>query len=94
MVEAYYLLRILPYNWSFLKPLAASFAAASVTYLLTRWLTPEHPFFQLVLGVFILWGTYAFIIFLLKISEEDRLVLERILHRFNLKKSTDTRFTQ
>lgn len=83
-VQVFVLFRIWPYNRSFLKPVIASVVAGGTTYLIVQRLTSLPVILEFVLGVLWLWGTYASIIMLLKLSDEDHLVLDRLWARFGV----------
>lgn len=76
------LLRIWPYDWSFLKPMTASLLAAGVTYFVGQLLILMPLILQVAVGASVLWSVYASAIVLMKLSEEDRLVLSRLWARF------------
>jgi len=82
IVEVFVLFRIWPYDRSFLKPIIASLAASGATYLMSQWSVFMPVILQVIAGIFLLWGIYTFVIVLLKLSEEDRLVLGRLWARF------------
>lgn len=81
MVQIFWLLRIWPYDRSFLKPVVAALVAVLPTYLVNLWLLSTSWVVQLVVGTLLLTGIYVIVIVLLKLSEEDRLVLERLWAR-------------
>jgi O-antigen/teichoic acid export membrane protein len=85
MLEVYYLQRILPFSRSLLKPIAAGLIAAGVTLLIKTRVVSSSSIVQFVVGVAFLWGTYLLFLLLLKVSEEDRLVLEQVRARLNFK---------
>jgi O-antigen/teichoic acid export membrane protein len=80
LVEVCFLLRILPYNRGFFKPIVAGLVAAGVTYLLNQRLSLS-PLLSLVLGSPMLWGIFALVIMSLGFSAEDRLVLGSLRSR-------------
>ena len=82
LVEVFVLLRIWPYNPSFLKPIAAALVAAGVAYLANIWLAFLPTIAQILAGAAGLWGAYALAIVSLRLSDEDRLVLNRLWSRF------------
>jgi len=86
MLEVFFLFRILPYNWSSLKPVTAGLVATGVTCLINQRLTLNSLMLQVAAGMSILWGIYVLMVILLKFSEEDRLVLNRLRVRLNFKK--------
>ncbi len=84
LLEILLLLRMQPYNRSFLKPLVAGLAAALVTCLLNQRLAlPPLP--QVAVGGAVLWSVYMATLALLGLSAEDLAVLESLRSRLNLK---------
>jgi len=79
LVQVYLMIdRTSPFDRTSLKPLAASAIAGGVTYALRGTLLVDHPLVQcVVLSIFMI-GLYAFVIFKLKLSHEDKLVVEKI----------------
>lgn len=83
-VEVWVLLRLWPYDLSFLKPVAAILVSSGIAYLIQiRWLIFQPQLLQLVGGTIILSGIYALVIVLLRLSPEDHLVLDRLWARVN-----------
>ncbi len=82
VAQVWTLLRLWPYDASFLKPVAAGLTAVAVTGLTKRWLLPLPAILQVVLGTLLLVGVYVVVIISLRLSAEDRLVLDRLLVRF------------
>ena len=85
VIQVFALLRLWPYNHSFLKPIIAAIVAAGVTHLANQWLVLVPALLQVTIGTLLLGGLYVLMIVLLKLSVEDRLVLGRLLNRFNIK---------
>jgi O-antigen/teichoic acid export membrane protein len=81
LLENFLLLRMLPYNMSFLKPIAAGLAATGVVLALGRVLSPEVSLFHAAVNVFVLLVAYVSVILLLGLTEEDRSVLTRLWGR-------------
>jgi O-antigen/teichoic acid export membrane protein len=77
-IQVLVLLRIWPYDRTFLKPTAAALAASGAVLLVRHWLPPVPMLVQLAVGALLLWSVYSATIVLLKLSEEDRLVLDRV----------------
>jgi O-antigen/teichoic acid export membrane protein len=73
LIEVFILLKMLPYDRSFFKPIIAGLIASIITYLLSQHLS-LGPFFLLVVGGIILWGIYALVLYCLGFSKEDILV--------------------
>jgi len=83
-VEVWVLLRLWPYDLSFLKPVAAILVSSGITYLIQiKWLIFRPELLQLAAGSLILSGIYALVIVLLRLSPEDHLVLDRLWARVN-----------
>lgn len=84
LVEVWVILGMQPYNFSFIKPIAASLAAALVTLILNHFL--HLPvLLQLMVGCSALWFIYASVLYLLKFSPDDQIVLGRFLSRLQSK---------
>ncbi len=81
-VQVFVLLRVWPYDWSFLKPIASSLMAVGATYLLSQRMGFMPVALQVILGTLLLWSVYAAGVVLLKLSDEDRLVLRKLQARF------------
>jgi O-antigen/teichoic acid export membrane protein len=86
-LQVYLLLRIWPYDWTFLKPAAAALLATGVTLLVRSGLASIPWLLQLAAGALVLVGLYAAAIVLLGLSQEDHLVLDRLWARFRLWRS-------
>jgi O-antigen/teichoic acid export membrane protein len=79
LVQVYVLIhRSSPFNWSFLKPVTASLVAGVSTFLLQDHVLTDSPVVQLVVLSAFMIGVYVLTIIFLKLSYEDRLVIERL----------------
>jgi len=76
---------LLPFNRSFSKPLIATLVAATLTYAFSRLFLLDSPLIQLLILAPILWILYVAVIVLLKLSEEDRMILNKLRSRFKTK---------
>jgi O-antigen/teichoic acid export membrane protein len=85
LVEVYILLRLLPYNWSFLKPIAAGLVALGVMLGLNGLYPAGTNLFLTALYAVVLFGVYVGMVVLLGLSEEDRMVLARLRRRAGAK---------
>lgn len=81
LLEVYFLFKIWPYNLSFFKPIAASLVAGAVSFVISRWLLSNPDFISTILNITILWLVYAGTLWVLKLSEDDRLVLNALQNR-------------
>ncbi len=75
LLEIFVLLRLQPYNFGFVKPISAGVVAYGMGMALGNLLPPEEKFIYLVSNVAIVLATYAAVILLLGLSQEDRTVL-------------------
>lgn len=83
MFQVWYLYRILPFDRSFLKPVAASLVSLGVGFL-TRQLTGgSQNLLLLILQTVILFVVFAAIMFLLGLPEEDRAVVGQLKSRIS-----------
>jgi O-antigen/teichoic acid export membrane protein len=83
MIEVYFLVHgLLPFNRELLKPLSASLLAIGLTYLLTRLFPIELPLLRLILMAPIMWAVYVVAILMLRLSDEDYMVLDMARRRF------------
>jgi len=80
-IQVYFFLRLWPYNWSFLKPITAALLAGGATYFVNQWLTLRPMALKVAVGMALLGSIYALVILLLRLSAEDRLVLDRVWAR-------------
>jgi O-antigen/teichoic acid export membrane protein len=86
-IQVYYLYRIVPYDWSFLKPIAAASIASILVYIIINTFDTLHEIVLVLIGTVFLWGTYFAVIFLLKLSDEDRLILNLVKNRIGFLKT-------
>lgn len=81
VAEVWYIFRIIPYNWSFLKPVTAGLVTFAVAFLLEQWFPAEaNLFFAVIDGVIVL-ATYTGMILSLGLASEDRTVVVRTYRR-------------
>jgi O-antigen/teichoic acid export membrane protein len=81
MVQVWYLFRILPFNRTFLKPLAAGLTATAAALLALLLAGGELNLFLLIGQVAILFVVYAGVIYLLGLPDEERAVINRLWRR-------------
>lgn len=86
LIQVYILLGLWPYDLSFLKPITAALVAAGFVYSVNLWLVIFPALIQLIAGASLIGVIFVVVIILLKLSEEDRLVLKRLSDRFKLKR--------
>jgi O-antigen/teichoic acid export membrane protein len=83
LIEVFILFRMLPYNATFVKPIAAGLLASAVA-LGTDWALPTaaHPAYAII-HVSLLLVVYAGVILALGLAPEDRVVLARLRERLS-----------
>jgi len=84
LLEVWYLLRMLPYNASFLKPIVAGVVAAGFSSLILVRMS-LGPIVELLFGGSVLWGVYLLVLIGLKLSQEDLLIVDRLLARLRFR---------
>jgi O-antigen/teichoic acid export membrane protein len=82
VAEVFIIFRSLPFNLSFLKPIAGGLVAISVAFGIDFLLTEKAVWLRIVLSVTSLIGVYIAIIAFLGLSKEDRSILNHIFKRF------------
>lgn len=87
LIQVYVLLHIQPYNRSFFKPILAALGAGLTAYIANGWLAPVPPILRLVAGALVLWVVFAGVLVLLRLDDEDRLVLGRLWGRLASQKA-------
>ena len=70
LIEVFFLLKMHPYRRDVFKPIIAVSISALITYALNQYLVLP-PLLHLLIGGVILWGSYAIILTVLGLSEED-----------------------
>lgn len=83
LIEVHNLLGLWPYNIEFIKPLIASLISLSIMYLITQLIPANEKIYIVLLEIIILWATYFSVIFLLGLSAEDRIVINRTKKRLS-----------
>lgn len=81
VAEVWYLLRLQPYNRTFLKPLAAGLGAFIGAKLLVQWLPADTTLLHTILHMIFVLAVYVGLLFLLRLSSEDKTVLLRLNQR-------------
>jgi O-antigen/teichoic acid export membrane protein len=85
VIEVYLLFRLLPYNTNFLKPVIAGVVTLLTSFAVMRFLRPEASLIYLGIDVIILLTVYVGMILLLGLSQEDRLIVDRLCQRVGIK---------
>ncbi len=85
--EVFVLFRILPYNKSFAKPVAAGLAALFTAWAIRQFFNTQAHLFYAALNVVVLFAVYVGTILAMGLSQEDRVVLARIGRRISAARS-------
>jgi O-antigen/teichoic acid export membrane protein len=80
-LEVWILFRLLPYNRSFVKPVAAGLATLVIALAIRQWVPTDASLLHTVLHVIIVFAAYAGITLLLGFPAEDRAVLAQMYRR-------------
>jgi O-antigen/teichoic acid export membrane protein len=81
ILQVYYLMRLLPYNRSFLKPVGAALTVFFLIFFLKQWLPVGDNIFFVAIYACVLLAVFAAMIWLMGLSSEDRMLLERVLQK-------------
>ncbi|MEJ2555435.1 MAG: flippase [Anaerolineae bacterium] len=81
LLEVFILFRLLPYNLSFVKPVAAGLVAMAIAWSIHLLFPPGVNLIYTAMNASILLAAYGGIILLLGLSQEDRTVLARVSRR-------------
>jgi O-antigen/teichoic acid export membrane protein len=93
LAEVYYFLKIHPYKLTFLKPCAAGFLSFFLFYFITTKLSPITIFNSAILALFFI-SLYFFLIYLLKLDEEDKYILKSAYQKIiNLKSRISSKYS-
>lgn len=87
IVQLFILLRIWPYNRSFAKPVIAALVASGVITVLKPGLSSWAGVLQIIVGALVLYLVYGSVILMLRLSQEDRLILERLRSRLGIRRT-------
>lgn len=87
LVEVYILInRLLPFNWTFIKPILATLVAGGLTYALRNVFLVDSPLLQVLVLVPLMWIIYILTILVQKLSSEDRMILNKVLKKLKKNK--------
>lgn len=78
VAEVALLVRVVPYDASFVKPILAAMAGAAAGAAVLFVVDASHPILQLAIGGPLVFGVYAVVHWLLGLSEDDEAVLRRV----------------
>jgi O-antigen/teichoic acid export membrane protein len=81
LLEVFILFRLLPHNAGFLKPVTAGLVALAASLVTGRFLPPEASLIYVIIDLGILLSVYVGMVLLLGLTEEDRMVVDRLRGR-------------
>ncbi|HSL46397.1 MAG TPA: flippase [Anaerolineales bacterium] len=81
ILQVYYLLRLVPYNRSILKPILAGLVTFVTIFTLNQWIPAGMNPLLVVTYVLVLVTMFAAMIWLMGLSAEDRMLLERVMQK-------------
>lgn len=82
MIQVYFIINgLLPFNLTFLKPIAAGLVAAGLVYLLNTLFLVDSPLLQFIIFTPILWGVYTGLIWVFRLSAEEQMILDKLKKR-------------
>jgi O-antigen/teichoic acid export membrane protein len=81
LAEVFVLFRLLPYNVSFVKPVAAGLVALAAAWVISQLFHAEANLVHTAINAIIILAVYVGMISLLGLSPEDRAVLARLRRR-------------
>lgn len=88
LVQVYILFRLLPYNRTFLKPIAAGLVTLVVAGIMSRWLLVEaNPLVQLAIYGLIILAVYVGVFLVLGLPPEEQAVWKRVHRRISAVRS-------
>lgn len=85
LIEVYVLMRMLPYNFGFIKPVLVGLLTTVVVLMTSHFLPPEANLLYLIIGIAVLLVVYAGLTFAMGLSDEDRMILARFRKRLGTK---------
>jgi len=83
--EVYILYRLLPYNAGFLKPVVAGLLALTSAWVINRLFPMETSLIYIGFMIVLILAVYTGVILLMGLSEEDRVILDRVGGRLRRK---------
>ncbi len=90
MVEAYLLIdKILPLNRTFYKPVLAALVAGALAFAGKKFLFTDQLILQLAVVAGTMWLVYGLMLKALKLSPEDKFILQKVTKRGKKKKKKD-----
>lgn len=85
LLQVLYLFRLVPYNWSFLKPLTAGALALAGFFVASLWLPPQATLLNAITTAIVMLSVYAAALFLFGFSDQERAVLSHMRQRAQAK---------
>lgn len=83
MAEVWFLLRLQPYNRTFIKPVVAALGTYFGDQLLTQWLPSDTTLFHAIVHMVFVLVVYAGLLWLFRLTPEDKMVLGQMSKRIS-----------
>lgn len=87
LLQVLYLFRLIPYNWSFMKPLGAGALSLASFFTVSIWLPPAASLLNTLITCLIMLSTYAGMLLIFGFTEQERAILVHIRERARAKLS-------
>lgn len=81
LLQVYFLFKLIPYNWSFLKPISAGLLAAVSLFVLGIWISSEAGLFFDIVRAVVMTAVYGGLLLLFGFSEQERAILTHVIQR-------------
>jgi O-antigen/teichoic acid export membrane protein len=81
ILQVYYLMRLTPYNRTFLKPIASGLVAFLIIFALKLWFPVGENLLYVAIYTFVLLTVFVVMIWLMGLSSEDRMLLDRVVQK-------------
>lgn len=81
LLQVYFLFKLLPYNWRFLKPITAGLLGMGSLFVLGIWISPEAGLFFDIFRAAVMVAVYVCFLLLFGFSEQEKAILSHVLRR-------------
>lgn len=87
LIQVYFLFKLLPFNWSFIKPTAAGAVALLSYFVGSIWLPPQESWVNAFATAAIMLAVYAVLLLLFGFTEQEKAMVLQVQKRFRSKLS-------
>lgn len=85
LIQVYFLFKLLPFNWSFIKPAAAGAVALASYYIAGIWLPPQANWVNAVATAVLMLTTYTVLLLLFGFTDREKEMIAQVQKRFRAK---------